>query len=453
MYILKMAIAIVAVTVNCTIALSQRSETDSIRQLLKHEKNDSNRAILLYNLAALYQGSKPDSTLILAQDALILSRRIDFKQGEAQSLNQMANAFNWVGNYPKALELYIQSLKIVEQGNNPTSHAIALINIATVYLFQHEYRKALDYTFLADSILVENNLINHRKYTLLNLGDIYEKFNKLDSAMDFSNRAYAAAKSAGDDNLVGTALTNQANVCLKLETFDLALKNYRRAIPFLKETGDDDMLSENYLGLAKTFLALQAEDSARHYAQLSFAISNAAGFQRRLLETSTFLVNYYDSKQKIDSAYKYQQHLMAVKDSLHSIEKIKEGYLLTLSEQQRQKEIQELIIKEKYEWKQRLQYIGIGVLIPLLFIFTLYLRNKKVKPRYIEYLGLVSLLMFFEYITLLLHPVVVNLTNHVPLFELIVFSIIATLLTRSHHRVEHWFLARIGGKNHHAKTN
>ena len=431
----------------CCAGYGQQFKIDSMSKLLQVEGQDSNKVTLLWNLAQEYQISRPDSSLLYAQQANSLAEKIHFVEGTSRSLNQIANAFNRVGNYPRALEYYIKELKIEEKRQHPENLAIALINISTVFLFQQEYRNALNYSFLAKSVIDKNNINRLQRYSLLNIGDIYEKYDHLDSAMYFTNLAYDASNNAKDDDLKGTALNNFANICLKLKTYDLALKNYRKALPLLKTQNDYEMISEADIGLAKTFLKTGKEDSAIFYARESYLLSFAGGFLSKTLDASIFLKNYFEKHHTIDSAYKYQTLMQNVKDSINSVERIKNGQLLALNEQIRQKEFNDQKLIEEQNLTKRIQYIGIGVLIPILFLLTLFLRNKKVRPRYIEALGLISLLMFFEYITLLLHPFVLDFTNHLPLLEVIVFSGIAALLTRTHHKIEYWFLKRLGKHN------
>ncbi len=423
---------------------AQRTTREEIKN--KFVKADTNQALVLIELAEQYQSTKPDSALIAAQAALTISEQLKYAKGTARSLDLIASAFNIVGNYPKALEYYILSLKIEEQRNRPRNLAVALMNIGTVYLHQKDYRMALSYTFSADSVLVARKVPAMRKYALLNIGDIYEKFNKLDSARDYTNAAYYLALQEDDLNMSGTALNNIGNISYRLGQYEFALKTYRQALPLLIQTNDEDFVCETSIGLAKTFTALNKNDSALYYGRRAYALARQDGFLRRIQESSSFLTNYFEGIKNFDSAYEYQRVLMATKDSLNSIEHIRKAQLLTFNEQQRQTEIANSKIKEAYDLKQRLQFIGIGVLIPNIFILSFYLRKRKVKPKIIEFLGLVSVLMFFEYITLLLHPIVQNLTYHVPLFELIVFSIIAAILTRIHHTVEHWFLTKINSK-------
>ena len=55
-------------------------------------------------------------------------------------------------------------------------------------------------------------------------------------------------------------------------------------------------------------------------------------------------------------------------------------------------------------------------------------------------LGVLSLLFLFEYLTLLFHPFVANLTNHNPFLEMIIFVIAALFLIPAHHRLEKWLI-------------
>jgi hypothetical protein len=50
------------------------------------------------------------------------------------------------------------------------------------------------------------------------------------------------------------------------------------------------------------------------------------------------------------------------------------------------------------------------------------------------------LLILFEYLTLLLHPYVKELTHHTPVYELLIFVTIAAFLIPTHHRIENWLI-------------
>jgi amino acid transporter len=105
------------------------------------------------------------------------------------------------------------------------------------------------------------------------------------------------------------------------------------------------------------------------------------------------------------------------------------------------------------EWKNRLQQLLIGIFIPGLFMLTLILSRVNLHIRAIKLLGIFSLLFFFEYLTLFLHPTVARLTNHTPIYEIFIFVAIAAILIPLHHRAEHWLIQKLlhHREHHHNK--
>ncbi len=67
--------------------------------------------------------------------------------------------------------------------------------------------------------------------------------------------------------------------------------------------------------------------------------------------------------------------------------------------------------------------------------------------RYVRFMGIISLLILFEFLTLLLHPVVADFTHHNPVYELLIFVCIASLLIPAHHSLEHWMIAKLTNRH------
>ena len=68
-------------------------------------------------------------------------------------------------------------------------------------------------------------------------------------------------------------------------------------------------------------------------------------------------------------------------------------------------------------------------------------------PKLIRFLGVVSLLLVFEFLNLVLHPFVEESTHHSPVLMLISLVCIAALLVPLHHRLEHWATEKLVEKN------
>lgn len=308
---------------------------------------------------------------------------------------------------------------------------------------EQEEEKALEYQMKADSIIDVAKIDYLKIYSLLNLGDMYEKSGKLQAALLSTEKAYMLAVKEKDVSLTGSILNNLGNIYAKLGDTLRAVKQYQSALPYLEQTQNEDVMAETTLGLAKQFQLMSLSDSAAYYGVKSYEICRKNGFLSRQLSASIFLKDYYKEKRDVNNAFAYQEEILTLKDSIFSKERIAKAQAISLEEDLRQKEMAEKKLEEEHERKVKLQYLTIGILLPILFFLTLYLSNKKIKPKIIEFLGVVSLLLSFEYIMLLLHPVIVTVTNHEPVYQLLIFALIASVLTPAHHRIEKWLLKKL----------
>jgi len=386
--------------------------------------------------------------LLLAEDAYRLSIKKKFLKGQSKALGCLASAFYRLNNYPKALQYYLEQLKIEEKRGYAENIARVNFNMALVYNSENDTAKAMHYAYVTDSIVRQNNLTALAAYTELDIGDMYEKMNKFDSALLYTLRAYNLSVKQQNDVLTGTALNNLGNIYLKQGQLKQALSAYRQSFPLVISSEDYNTLSEGELGLAKTWYGLGKKDSAYYYATKSYQLASSKGFLKNALNTSIFLTSFFKDARSIDSAFAYQQIMISLQDSIDSKKKIIELQNLTFEEQLRQKEIAELKLQEIEERHEKLQLLAIGIFIPICFFISIYLSRKKVHSKIIEVSGIISLLLFFEYITLLIHPYVATKTNHSPLLEIIIFVMIAALITPTHHRIEKWLISRLSHMHH-----
>jgi hypothetical protein len=111
---------------------------------------------------------------------------------------------------------------------------------------------------------------------------------------------------------------------------------------------------------------------------------------------------------------------------------------LTFDENIRQQEIAVQKKQAEENHVRNLQLLAIGVFIPIYFIGVLLLSRIKVRPRVVEFLGILSLLLFFEFITDLVYPYVSQLTNDNPIGEMLFLVLLAALLEPFNFKLEHW---------------
>lgn len=426
-----------------TPARAQLARADSLTKLLSSTTDDTMRVRLMWNLASATSIFNPDTALTIAFEALSLARKVDDKEGESRATGILANTFLKIGNFPKALELNLEKLKLEEKRNVQENLASVLMNIGVVYALQEEYTKALAYYSKADSIIEKNNVEKLKYNIALNTGDTWDRLNKPDSAFPYFTRSLQLATEGEDGDLIGTSLTGLGHTYRKKGLYEDSHTSYRRAIAYLLDARDDEVLSEASLGLARLFEDTRNFDSARYYANLSLNLSKNGGFLSREMEAAEFMTEHYKKVREIDSAFSYMSYVQGLNEEVNSKDKIRESQVLSSNEQYRQLELKEEKARTQKKRMQQLQMLLIAIFIPGIFLITLILSRVNVPVRLIRLLGILSLLFLFEYLTLLLHPTVAELTHHTPVFEIMIFVALAAILIPAHHKLEHWMIHKL----------
>lgn len=416
--------------------LAQRNMVDSLYQVLEKEKIDTNRINLMCDIGYESRVYDPEKALTISNEALSLANKKKYAKGQSRALGVMATIFSKLGNYPRALEFNLQRLKLVEKNNNPESLAGVYINIAAVYVYQEEYTKALNYYQKADSVIELNNIADYKYNIAINTGDVYNKLNMNDSADYYFNKSLVIARQMKNNYFSGISMIGLGHSYLKTENFLLSMANYKSGLEYIKEANDDDLYCEATLGLANLYKHLNQNDSAVYFAKQSLYMAEKDGFLPRHLAAVKFLATQYKDIKNIDSSFFYLNYVQNLNDTLNSKTRIRESQILSSNEQLRQLEIAENIKKANKERKQQLQLLFIAIFIPGFFLVTLLLSRIKLHVKLIKILGVLSLLILFEYLTLLLHPYVTELTHHTPVYEMLIFVSIAAILIPTHHRVE-----------------
>ena len=426
-----------------SVAAAQKYRVDSMRLLLGKELVDSNIVKFKWQLADAISLYNADSALLLSQQAYSKALEIGYLEGQSRSLGIIANVFIKIGNYPQALDYYLRKLKIEEQRSFPRNLASVNINLAIVYVYQEQYQNALSYYYVADSIIRANNLQDIKYHIALNLGDVYDRLSQSDSAFMYFSRSLNLALALGEKDLIGASMVGLGHSYFKMGDTALAKKNYKEALINLEAATDEDLMCEAALGLAKLYDKVGMQDSAQYFANFSLYLATKDGFQSRQLDAVNFLTAHYKQARFTDSAYRYLQLAQVLKDSISSKDRIRQSQILSSNENIRQLEITESKRRVAEERSKQLQLLFIGIFIPGLFLITLFLSRIKINVRVIKSAGIISLLILFEYLTILLHPRVQEIAHHIPIVELLIFVCIAALLLPAHHRLEHWLIARL----------
>lgn len=206
-------------------------------------------------------------------------------------------------------------------------------------------------------------------------------------------------------------------------------------------------MANNLNNISQTFFNAAQYDSSLIYAQqgLAYALPD---YKIVAEESYQLIYQTFDKENKRDSSNKYFRLAAEIKDSLFSDAKIKNIQSQKFKEQIRQQELE--LQKEAIDHQHRENIenasIALGIILFIL-LFLLLSRSFITNVRFIKFLGVLALLLVFEFINILAHSYLEALTNNSQILTLLLLVGIAALLVPLHHKLEKWTITKVIEKN------
>jgi hypothetical protein len=186
---------------------------------------------------------------------------------------------------------------------------------------------------------------------------------------------------------------------------------------------------------------------AKKYALLAFNTAKRSGFKKQIIEASSTLFDVNNQLGHNDSAYYYLKINHLYQDSLLTEQKVNQMQSLITSQQLHEAEQTAKVEQDEEQRKHNIQYAAIALGLVLLVMLFLLISRLIVNTRVIEIVGVIGLLIVFEFINLVIHPYIARLTNDSPLLMLLILVLIAAVIVPLHHQLEHWIKHKLVEKN------
>jgi tetratricopeptide (TPR) repeat protein len=427
-------------------AYSQTPNLDTLLQKLSVEKNDSSRFYLAFSGLTISE-TNPVLDMQNAEIILVHGQKNNDKICQVLGLGCLGYDYRAFGNTAKSLEYNLKAKVVAE--NTKDNRLISVINLglATNYLDLEDYPKAIAYnlTALEQASRVEVNIFTIMSN--LTMGEIYFTINKMDSALIYTQKAYELSMSTGITEYLGGIYGQLGSIQARLNNSTLALSYLNLALKEGFKINSPKYINMSYTAIAEYYFNNNQKDSAILYSKKAIAAVENTAFSTMIIKPSKLLLDIY-RKTNVDSAFKYSEMHQMANDSLFSVKTIQQTQLMTFEDDLRQQELALEKIKEEERRNQNIQYalIALGI-ITFIILFLSLSRSFITSAKLIEFLGVMALLIVFEFFNLLLHPYLEGITNHTPVFMLLALVCVAAVIIPLHHRIEKWSTAKLVEKN------
>jgi tetratricopeptide (TPR) repeat protein len=441
----KKLISTVSAILCIVIANGQRHLPDSLKNQLTHQIHDTTRVLLLTSVSQYFEHTRPDTAMLLARQGYTLSEKIDFIKGRGKCLNIMGRILMRRDNFSTALQTELQALQHFEILGDVSGEALVYYDIGNIYERLADHHQALN-NFMSsvsfaramkDSVMLINGLGS--------IGFNYYKINRLDSALKYAQQAYGISMIT--DFRLPWSLALLGGIQDKMGNTNIAIAYYQDALTRANERNEFALFPYVYQAVATLYMGINAIDSAIAYGEKAFSAAQLVNFTTGKVESSALLAQLYAGRDNA-KAVSYFQVCAALEDSIFSQEKVRQIQNISYNEEERQQELQRQKQQALEERKVNLQYAAITIgLISFIILFLLLTHTVLANERIIKFLGIVGLLVAFEFVNLLLHPFLGAITHHSPFMMLIAMVIVAALLVPAHHYLERTITHKMVEKN------
>lgn len=293
------------------------------------DKNNREGLIQVYtDKASIYQLQGNYATAISYCDKIMqLNPRKDEILG---TLGNKGQIYAELGNYPKALDAYEQSLKILNDTiladkRIPASYhmmqMMLLLNVADIYLQMRDYDKALanyNKALSGNSTLKDNDI---SVVANNGIGNWYILNNRSAESIPYFLDALAHAKNSIYEEEV---LNNLANAYFEQKDIGKALTYATRAREAAMKHDNEPKLVWAYITLGKIENYRQQYSSASTYLLQAIAVAQKNGAMNDEKNAWQVLSETYSGMQQPQKAFEAYKQFIGLRDSIYNADKAKE---------------------------------------------------------------------------------------------------------------------------------
>ncbi len=413
---------------------AQSNQLDSLENLLKTAKKDTNRVQLLIKIANRYKYIDPEKTVRYSKEALQLAQTKKYVTGIFRSFAMIARGMQYsnqykealpiiqkweffsdslhdldqkaqclsikglilarLGDYSKAVKSYFEAIKIDEASHDTSALAGDYGNIALVYENTKKYPIALEYIFKA--MKLDSASGDEKRYAtaLGNLSNIYDEMGNHQKALLYALRFLKLEQELGDEARVAAALSNIGSIYDAMNEREKAIDYYLRSLPIAEKVGNSDIIIANQVNISTWYIEKNDFDPAIKMLKNTIEIALETGSKATTSECYKYLAIAYNGKKDFAKAYEYLYKFNQLKDTLLNEENTrqinqmsafyeKDKQQIKIAGLEKEKIFSEQIIEKQNSFRNVLILVVVLIVLLALALFVGF-NNKRKDVRLLE---------------------------------------------------------------------
>ena len=178
-------------------SFAQDVELDSIKNLVENYKEeDSIRVNLLIQFTKYHTSRDLNENVPLIEEALSISKKINYQKGIGMSLNAYSTFYNLKGEIDSAISKALQAKSILETLGDEENLLVTNGNLARAYFNYKQYDEALSFYLENVELVKENEDSPSKAGYYFYVAKTYQQILKLEDAEVYLLKALEISKNA-----------------------------------------------------------------------------------------------------------------------------------------------------------------------------------------------------------------------------------------------------------------
>ncbi len=363
-----------------------QSKPDLEKLILESESNNDSIAIFALNkISYSYWGISIDSSLVWAHKAVERADKTGTLIFQAQSNYNLAAAYDQAGDFQDALIYYLRAL---DYSKDSRMGQIRILNgIGILCRSMGEPEKAIEYYLDALKLLGQEDNGYATAMITNNLANAYSEINNKEKAEQYHRDALSVRQRIKDTLGIAQSLNNIGNIYLLKKEYIKAVKELESAEEIIGTKNGGDEYVNLLLNLGNTYAGMKLYNKSKKYLNKALSYGKKIGLKEEQAEIYSSMATLDSISGDFANAYHNLYSYAVLKDSILSLEKAKE--INRLETQYRVKENERKIIavqkenelKSIKEAQQSKTIIIVSIGLIIFSLLAIYLAHIYIQKR------------------------------------------------------------------------
>lgn len=310
-----------------SISFGKSEKLDSLLNVLNGSPTniDTNRVILLIDIAKEYQITDGIKFKKYIDEALEISYKTDFLTGQATGNILYGSFYIRESDYSKAILYCLKGLKIQEKIGNKREMVATLRNIGSINLNSKNFNQALNYYSQALKITEKLEMKREMPGILANLAIVYHQKGNFGKAMEYNLKALKIAEEIQNKKTISYVLNSIGRLYLDMgikdengEDFDKAIDYLQQSLKLKEELRDIQGMANTVGNIADVYLEKGDLSKSLYYFKLGMEYAEETDFKVWQLEAFEKISDLYIEKNDYKNAYEYYKKFIQLRDTIES---------------------------------------------------------------------------------------------------------------------------------------